>query len=130
MRSIKETKGYVLVDLEFKENLYKQKKKLSILPNLCSVLILGHDFFGLQSKIEIPLNRDRAPLSRCNVAAANFDPCQFEQIVQHKILSLFCAKAEAWVPLLFPPLLTCCPLPLVPHHLSFLFCHHLENCFK
>ena len=59
---MKETKGYVLVDVKFKDNLYKNIK-LSILPNMYSELILGQDFLGLHSKIEIPLNGDKDPLS-------------------------------------------------------------------
>ena len=59
---MKETMGYVLVDLKFKVNLYKNTK-LSILPNMCSELILGQDILGLHSKIEIPLNGDKDPLS-------------------------------------------------------------------
>ena len=69
----KETKGYVTVDLEFKGTVYKDTK-LSILPNLCSEIILGHDFLGLHRKLEIPLNGVKAPLSLCNVAAANIEP--------------------------------------------------------
>ena len=84
---VKETKGYVLVDLEFKGNLYKNIK-LSILPNLCSELILGHDFLGLHSIIEIPLDGERSPLSLCNVAAANIEPP-----------SLFGELTEGWKPI-------------------------------
>ena len=70
---VKETKGYVFVDLKFKDNLYKNTK-LSILPNLCSELILKHDILSLHSKMEILLNEDKAPLSLCSFAAANIDP--------------------------------------------------------
>ena len=84
---VKETKGYVIVDLEFKDNLYKSTK-LSILPNLCSEIILGHDFLGLHKKLEIPLCGDKAPLSLCNVAAANIEPP-----------SLFGELTKGWKPI-------------------------------
>ena len=70
---VKETKGFVLVDLELKGTLYRNIK-LSILPNLCSDIILGHDFLGLHCKIEIPLDGKKSPLSLCSVAAANIEP--------------------------------------------------------
>ena len=40
---VKETKGLVVVDLDFKGIRYKEIK-LAILPNLCSEVILGHEF--------------------------------------------------------------------------------------
>ena len=82
----KETKGFVLVDLEFKGSCYRNIK-LSILPNLCSEIILGHDFLGLHSSIQIPMNGQRSPLSLCAVAAANIEPP-----------SLFGELTEGWKP--------------------------------
>ena len=70
---VKETKGFVLTDLELKGTCYKNIK-LSILPNLCSDIILGHDFLGLHSKIKIPLDGRKSPLSLCSVAAAKIEP--------------------------------------------------------
>lgn len=70
---VKETKGFVLTDLELKDICYRNIK-LSILPNLCSDIILGHDFLGLHSKIEIPLDGKKSPLSLCSVATAKIEP--------------------------------------------------------
>ena len=84
---VKETKGFVLADLEFKSVLYKNIK-LSVLPDLCCEIILGHDFLGLHSKIEIPLDGQRSPLSLCSVAAANIEPP-----------SLFGELTEGWKPI-------------------------------
>ena len=84
---VKETKGFVLADLEYSGALYKNLKFL-ILPNLCSEVILGHDFLGLHSKIEIPLDGKKSPLSLCSVAAANIDPP-----------TLFGELKEGWKPI-------------------------------
>ena len=70
---VKETQGYILVDLEYKGMLYRNIK-LSVLSNLCAEIILGHDFLGLHQSIEIPFDGDREPVSFCNLAAAKIEP--------------------------------------------------------
>ena len=67
------TQGHVDVGLQFKDKQYNSVK-LSILPNLCSDVILGHDFLKLHEKIEIPFEGPLEPFSVCNLAAAKIEP--------------------------------------------------------
>ena len=84
---IKETKGYVVADLEFNGSVYNNIK-LSVLPNLCTQVILGHDFLGLHKKLEMPFDGNRSPLSLCNLAAAKITPP-----------TLFGDLSEGWKPI-------------------------------
>ena len=67
------TQGHVNVELKYEEKQYNSVK-LSILPNLCSDIILGHDFLKQHEKIEIPFEGPLQPLSICNLAAAKIEP--------------------------------------------------------
>ena len=81
------TQGHVFVNLLYKGKLY-EGVKLSILPNLCSDVILGHDFLKRHEKVEILLDGPNPPLSICNLAAANAQPP-----------SLFDKLTEGWKPI-------------------------------
>jgi hypothetical protein len=61
--------GYCFVSIRYSDKLYEHFK-LSVLPNLCADVLLGHDFLGLHSKIEIPFGGQRGTLSLCGLAAA------------------------------------------------------------
>ena len=69
----KTTKGHVLVNLEYKNNHYCNIK-LSILSNLCTDVILGHDFLKLHEKVEFTFEGKRCPLSICGLASAKIKP--------------------------------------------------------
>lgn len=81
------TLGHVVADLTYQNSKY-DKVKLSILPNLCSDIILGHDFLNSHEKLEIQFHGKRSPLSICSVAAARVE----EQ-------SLFGNLEEGWKPI-------------------------------
>ena len=67
------TQGHVNVNITYRGISY-ENTKLSILPNLCCDVILGHDFLNYHEKIEISFKGPRAPLSLCNFAAVKIDP--------------------------------------------------------
>lgn len=46
---------------------------MSLLPNACTDIILGHDFIGKHSELRIPFLGNRPPLVVCGVAAANVE---------------------------------------------------------
>ena len=66
------TSGHVQVKINYGDNCY-DSVKLSILPKLCSDVILGHDFLSVHEKLEIKFNGHKGPLSICGVAAANVE---------------------------------------------------------
>ena len=59
--------------LKLKDQHYNEVK-LSILPNLCSDVILGHDFLKKHEKVEILFEGPRKPFSLCGIAAAKVEP--------------------------------------------------------
>ena len=67
------TQGHIVCKLKFKDQHYNEVK-LSILPNLCSDVILGHDFLKKHEKVEIPFEGPRKPFSLCGLAAAKVEP--------------------------------------------------------
>ena len=67
------TQGHIVCKLKFKDQHYNEVK-LSILPDLCSDVILGHDFLKKHEKVEIPFEGPRKPFSLCGLAAAKVDP--------------------------------------------------------
>ena len=67
------TKGHCYVPIQYKNNYY-DRVKLSVLPRLCSDILLGHDFLSLHKMVEIPFKGEKPPLSLCNLLAARIDP--------------------------------------------------------
>ena len=79
----KKTQGHCLVDLNYKDQLYKNTK-LSILPDLCADVILGHDFLSQHSGLCIPFKGAQGTFSVCGVAAAKVEaPSLFENLTPH-----------------------------------------------
>ncbi|CAI6371236.1 unnamed protein product [Macrosiphum euphorbiae] len=66
-------KGYVLVDLLLQEHTYKNLK-LSILPKLCSDILIGHDVLRTHSSIDLTFGGPKPPLSICNMTFVNIEP--------------------------------------------------------
>ena len=81
------TLGHVVGKLKYRDSEYEQIK-LSVLPHLCTDIILGHDFLNNHEKLEIKFQGKRGPLSICSVAAAKVE----EQ-------SLFGNLQEGWKPI-------------------------------
>ena len=69
----KSTNGHVITDIEYKHKSYKNIR-LAVLSDLCTEIILGHEFLRLHSKLEIPMDGKLPPLKVCNLAAANIEP--------------------------------------------------------
>ena len=67
----KKTQGHCLVPLTFKNRKYTQK--LSLLPDLCSDVILGHDFLNQHSEVSFPFNGSEKPIKILGVAAAKVE---------------------------------------------------------
>ena len=65
-----DTQGHCLVHILFKDSHY-HNFKLSILPNLCADILLGHDFLNLHQKLEIPFDGHKPSISLCSLTAAN-----------------------------------------------------------
>lgn len=72
-RLVTHTHGHCHVTLNYK-NLNYPHFKLSILPNLCADVLLGHDFLCLHTQLVIPFGGTNSTLSLCNLAAAHIDP--------------------------------------------------------
>lgn len=66
-------KDYVLVDLLLQEHTYKNLK-LSILPKLCSDILIGHDVLRTLSSIDLTFGGPKPPLSICNMTFVNIVP--------------------------------------------------------
>ena len=64
------TQGHCFVNIQFKGTHYDHFK-LSVLPNLCADILLGHDFLNLHQKLEIPFDGQKPPVSLCSLTAAN-----------------------------------------------------------
>ncbi|GFS08848.1 retrovirus-related Pol polyprotein from transposon opus [Elysia marginata] len=74
----KKTQGHCIVPLFYKDRHYTQK--LSLLPDLCADVILGHDFLGIQESVS--LLTDPKTLS-IFLAAANIEaPSLFENLTE------------------------------------------------
>jgi len=75
----KRTIGHCVVPLSYKDRQYSQR--LSLLPDLCADVILGHDFLSKHSEVRFPFSGSEDPLSVCGVAAANVTaPSLFENL--------------------------------------------------
>ena len=65
----KETQGHCSVKLKYEDRIYRDFR-LSVLPDLCADVILGHDFLNMHSKLSLSFSGNGAPFSVCGVAAA------------------------------------------------------------
>lgn len=64
--------GYCLVDLDLAGSFYEDVK-LSLLPNLCTDLIIGQDIMKQHSQINIVFGGSKPPLSICCLTAAKVE---------------------------------------------------------
>ena len=77
-----ETAGHCNVLIEHKENVYEHIK-LSLLPDLCADVILGHDFLKLHENLVMPFQGKKATFSVCGVTAANVEaPSLFQNLTE------------------------------------------------
>lgn len=67
------THGICMVDLKIGEQSYNGVQ-LSVLPDLCTDMILGHDFQALHKSINIEFGGTHPPLSICGLAAMDIEP--------------------------------------------------------
>ena len=67
------TLGHCVLSLRFKDRFYPSVK-LSVLDNLCTDVLLGHDFLRQHRSIEIPFEGTEPPLSLCNLVAIKVPP--------------------------------------------------------
>lgn len=67
------TLGHCVVSLCINSTHYDQIK-LSILPDLCTDILLGHDFLSLHASVEISFSGSKPPLSLCNLTALSITP--------------------------------------------------------
>lgn len=67
------TKGHCFVEL-FYNNTFYQNVKLSIVDQLCSDVLLGHDFLRQHKAVVIPFHGDKESLTVCGLLAAKVDP--------------------------------------------------------
>ena len=81
-RLVSNTKGHCFVSLIHKKTIYPGVK-LSVLPDLCTDILLGHDFLERHKSVEIPFQGVQPSFSLCNLSAstlpspalfANLDP--------------------------------------------------------
>ncbi|KAA3673814.1 uncharacterized protein DEA37_0014465, partial [Paragonimus westermani] len=63
------TQGHCLVTVDYRGNRYSSVK-LSLLPNLCSDVLLGHDFVKQHQHILISFDGSKPPFSLCSLTAA------------------------------------------------------------
>lgn len=68
-----EIKGFVLADLSLVGHEYRNLK-LSILPNLCADILIGHDVLKQHSKLNLSFGGKKLPLTICSVAQALVEP--------------------------------------------------------
>ena len=74
------THGHCIVTLLY-NNISYPAIKLSVLPSLCSDILLGHDFLKLHSSVQIPFGGKLSPLSVCGVLASKLiSPPLFEHL--------------------------------------------------
>ena len=75
----KKTQGHSVLPLIFNDRHYSQK--LSLLPDLCADIILGHDFLCRHSVVSFPFDGDEDPIKILGVAAANVEaPSLFKNL--------------------------------------------------
>lgn len=68
-------KSHCKVDLTLPNCAYKGVT-LSVLPNLCSDVIVGHDILKRHSSLQVQFGGSEAPLNICSVAVANVEPVE------------------------------------------------------
>ncbi|KAK3777055.1 hypothetical protein RRG08_008903 [Elysia crispata] len=66
------TQGHCFVNLNYQGQKYNNVK-LSLLPGLCSDIILGHDFLDQHKGLEISFKGEKPTFSVCSVAAARIE---------------------------------------------------------
>lgn len=96
------TLGHCLVDLSVHDNEYS-RFKLSVLPHLCSNVILGQDFMEMHKSVVFDLNGPRPKLTVCSVACMNLEPPSLFSNLTPDIKPLsnhtrrFCKSDEAFI---------------------------------
>ena len=64
------TKGHCLVSLQHQDQMYEDFR-LSVLPGLCTDIILGHDFLDQHQGLQMPFRGKKPIFSVCGLTAAN-----------------------------------------------------------
>ncbi|CAH8626418.1 unnamed protein product [Dicrocoelium dendriticum] len=67
------TQGHIICSIRHKDTCYSNVK-LSVLSNLCSDVLLGHNFLKYHRKIEISFHGSRPPFTICGLLAALVEP--------------------------------------------------------
>lgn len=65
--------GYCNVILQFNGTTY-ENFRVTVLPELCTDVIIGHDFLKLHASLEIKFDGDRPPLKICSLSLASVSP--------------------------------------------------------
>lgn len=68
-------KGSCIINLKLQDHVY-ENVTVSILPNLCADIIIGHDILSRHSSVQVQFGGTRAPLNICSVAMAKVKPVQ------------------------------------------------------
>ncbi|CAE1272686.1 unnamed protein product [Acanthosepion pharaonis] len=67
------TQGYCIASIAINGQTYPDMH-LSVLPNLCTPVILGQEFMQLHNRVEFLFNGDIPPLQICNTAQMKIEP--------------------------------------------------------
>ncbi len=67
------TQGHCLVSLQHQDQTY-ENFRLSILPGLCTDIILGHDFLNQHQGLQMPFKGEKPTFSVCGLTAAKVEP--------------------------------------------------------
>ncbi|XP_054259721.1 uncharacterized protein LOC128984427 [Macrosteles quadrilineatus] len=68
-------KGYCKINLKLQDHTYKNVV-FSVLTNLCSDIIIGHDILKRHSSLQVQFGGKESPLNICSVALANVEPVE------------------------------------------------------
>ena len=78
-----QTLGHIFVSVILNDSSY-HNVKLSLLPNLCADVLLGHDFLNRHQKFETSFSGQRPPLSVCTLSPARIEsPSLFQNLLPH-----------------------------------------------
>ena len=78
-----QTLGHIFASVILNNSSY-HNVKLSLLPNLCADILLGHDFLNRHQKLEISFSGQRPPLSVCTLSPARIEsPSLFQNLLSN-----------------------------------------------
>ena len=67
------THGHIIASISIKDNSYNNIQ-LSVLSDLCTDVLLGHDFLKLHERVEIPFSGSRPSFSLCGLSVSRLEP--------------------------------------------------------